>query len=164
MVLFDDITTNRKAGDVLFKLVFYFLKLTYSGFGALVALIINKHPDLIENCKLVSEGLHLTALHNHIVNEVPFIKYIHFSGNGDAVSLAGKIKSVISITGTLLTFPQPPKKYANPDWSKVEAIPGTNGKHNGKLLQYSFPRNKKLKEIGMEVPAYMGMVTGINLQ
>jgi hypothetical protein len=114
--------------------------------------------------KLISEGLQLTALHNHIVNEVPSIKYIHFSGNGDAVSLAGKIKSVISITGTPLTSPQPSTQSSNPDWSKVEAILGTTGKHNGKLLQYSFPRNEKLTESGMEMPAYMGMATGINFQ
>src|SRR5450759_1035956 len=56
--------------------------------------------------KLISENLQITALHNHIVNEVPAIKYIHFSGNGDAVSLAGKIKSVLAITGTPLTVPQ----------------------------------------------------------
>jgi Domain of Unknown Function (DUF1259) len=114
--------------------------------------------------KLISEGLQITALHNHIVNEVPAIKYIHFSGNGDPVSLAGKIKSVFAITGTPLTAPQSQQPSANPDWSSVEAILGTSGKHNGNLLQYSFPRNEKLMESGMEMPAYMGMATGINFQ
>jgi hypothetical protein len=46
----------------------------------------------------------------------------------------------------------------------VEAILGTTGKHNGNLLQYSFPRNEKLTESGMGMPAYMGMATGINFQ
>lgn len=114
--------------------------------------------------KLISEGLQITALHNHIVNETPAIKYIHFSGNGDAVVLAGKIKSVFAITGTPLTPPSSQTQSANPDWSKVEAILGTTGKHNGNLLQYSFPRNEKLTESGMKMPAYMGMATGINFQ
>jgi hypothetical protein len=114
--------------------------------------------------KLISEGLQITALHNHIVNEVPAIKYIHFSGIGDPVSLAGKIKAVFAITGTPLTAPQAQQPSANPDWSSVEAILGTTGKHNGNLLQYSFPRNEKLTESGMEMPAYMGMATGINFQ
>jgi hypothetical protein len=114
--------------------------------------------------KLISEGLQITALHNHIVNEVPAIKYIHFSGTGDPVSLAGKIKSVFAMTGTPLNAPQGQQQSANPDWSKVEAILGTTGKHNGNLLQYSFPRNEKLTEGGMEMPAYMGMATGINFQ
>jgi hypothetical protein len=114
--------------------------------------------------KLISEGLQITALHNHIINEVPAIKYIHYSGTGDAVSLATKIKSVIEITGTPLTSPQSQTQSVNPDWSAVEAIFGTTGKHNGNLLQYSFPRNEKLTESGMEMPAYMGMATGINFQ
>jgi Domain of Unknown Function (DUF1259) len=114
--------------------------------------------------KLISEGLQITALHNHIVNEVPAIKYIHFSGNGDPVSLATKIKSVFAVTGTPLTTPPSQQQSANPDWSGVEAILGTTGKHNGNLLQYSFPRNEKLTESGMEMPAYMGMATGINFQ
>jgi hypothetical protein len=114
--------------------------------------------------KLISEGLQITALHNHIVNEVPAIKYIHFSGNGDLVSLASKIRSVLAITGTPLTTPQAQQQSANIDWSGVEAILGTTGKHNGNLLQYSFPRNEKLTESGMEMPAYMGMATGINFQ
>ena len=106
--------------------------------------------------KLINENLQITALHNHVVNEVPAIKYIHFSGEGDAADLAGKIKSVFSITGTPLTAPAVQQQSANPDWSKVEAILGTSGKKNGNLLQYGFPRNEKLTEGGMEMPAYMG--------
>ncbi len=114
--------------------------------------------------KLLSENLQVTALHNHLVNETPAIKYIHFSGTGDAVKLALEIKSVIAITATPLRQPQSQTPPLNPDWSKVEAILGTSGKHNGNLLQYSFPRNEKLTESGMEMPAYMGMATGINFQ
>lgn len=114
--------------------------------------------------KLISEGLQLTALHNHIVNEVPAIKYIHYSGTGDAVSLAKKIKSVLEITGTPLISSPAPTQTPTLDWSAVEAILGNTGKHNGNLLQYSFPRNEKLTESGMDMPAYMGMATGINFQ
>jgi hypothetical protein len=114
--------------------------------------------------KLVAENLDITALHNHIVGETPAIKYLHFSGSGDAVKLAEKIKSVILLTGTPLAAPPPQTQPTNPDWSKVEAILGTSGKHNGNLLQYGFPRNEKLTESGMEMPAYMGMATGINFQ
>ena len=114
--------------------------------------------------KLVSSNLEITALHNHIVGESPNIKYVHFSGKGDAVKLAEAIKSVISVTGTPFTPPQPQNATVTPDWSKVEAILGTGGKHNGDILQFSFPRNEKLTESGMEMPPYMGMATGINFQ
>jgi len=114
--------------------------------------------------KLVSSGLFITAIHNHLTNEQPAIKYIHFSGSGDPLKLAASIKSVLAITGTPLTAPGSAQSTSPTDWSKVEAILGKSGKHNGMLLQYSFARKEKLSDAGMEMPAAMGMATGINLQ
>ena len=114
--------------------------------------------------KLVSSKLSITAIHNHLTNEKPAIKYIHFSGNGNALQLAASIKSVLAITGTPIQPPSTQSQSATPDWSKVEAILGKSGKHNGQLLQYSFPRKEKLRDGGMEMPPVMGMATGINLQ
>jgi hypothetical protein len=114
--------------------------------------------------KLVAAHLSLTAMHNHLVNEKPAIKYIHISGSGDALQLAAAIKSVLAVTGTPLTAPAASAAGSTPDWSKVEAILGKSGKHNGQLLQYSFPRKEKLLENGMEMPPAIGMATGINFQ
>jgi hypothetical protein len=114
--------------------------------------------------KIVSLNLEVTALHNHLIGETPAIKYVHFSGKGEAVKLAEAIKSVFSVTGTPMTPPPAPNKDLKPDWSKVEAILGTTGKHNGNLLQYGFPRLEKLTESGMVMPAYMGMAIAINFQ
>jgi len=114
--------------------------------------------------KLVEENLDITAIHNHLINETPNIKYIHFHGSGDAVQLAKKIKSVLAVTATPLTAPAAQTQTKNIDWSKVTAILGTTGKQNGMLLQYAFPRNEKLTESGMEMPPSMGMATSINFQ
>jgi len=116
--------------------------------------------------KLVAAHLSLTAMHNHLVNEKPAIKYIHISGSGDPIQLAAAIRSILATTGTPLTPPPPPAAGtgAGPDWSKVEAILGRSGKRNGQILQYSFPRKEKLLESGMEMPPAIGMATGINFQ
>ena len=114
--------------------------------------------------KLVEENLDITAIHNHLINETPNIKYIHFHGSGDAVQLAKKIKSVLAVTATPLSAPAAQTQTKNIDWSKVTAILGTTGKQNGMLLQYAFPRNEKLTESGMEMPPSMGMATSINFQ
>jgi hypothetical protein len=114
--------------------------------------------------KLVSLGLGITAIHNHLVNEKPAIKFLHFSGSGEAIKLAEEIKSVFAITGTPLGS-APAQAGANtPDWTAVEAVLGTKGKKSGNVLSYGFPRNEKLLESGMEMPPAMGMATGINLQ
>ncbi len=114
--------------------------------------------------KLVASNLSITAIHNHLTNEKPAIKYIHFAGSGDPLQLAASIKAVLAITGTPLAAPSPQAQMVNPDWSKVEAVLGKSGKHNGNLLQYGFPRKEKLMESGMEMPPAMGMATGINFQ
>ncbi len=113
--------------------------------------------------KLVSYNLSITAIHNHLTNEKPAIKYIHFSGNGSQLQLGGAIKSVLGITGTPFGASTAQQMTA-PDWSKVEAILGKSGKHNGQLLQYSFARKESLQEAGMPMPPAMGMATAINFQ
>lgn len=113
--------------------------------------------------KLVEVDLKVTAIHNHLINESPNVKYVHFSGTGDRVKLAESIKSVLAVTATPLSPPQSPIS-SEIDWSSVESILGSNGKHNGMLLQYTFPRKEQLKESGMIMPAYMGMATAINFQ
>lgn len=129
--------------------------------GDLVLLDIEV-PKVIN--KLVQEGLQITAIHNHLVNEKPAIKYIHYHGEGNAVDLARKIKAVLEVTGTPLKAPSQNAKPMNVDWSKVTDVLGTNGKKSGEILQYSFPRNEKLTVGGMEMPPSMGMATGINFQ
>ena len=114
--------------------------------------------------KLIAIKLSITAIHNHLTNEKPAIKYIHYSGSGDPLQLAASIKSVLAITGTPLTAPAMQSQSTVPDWTKVEAILGKSGKRNGQILQYGFPRKEKLMESGMEMPAAMGMATGINFQ
>ena len=127
-----------------------------------LVLLDSEEPEAVKN--LVAAGLDITAVHNHLVNETPNIKYIHFSGNGDAAKLGDAIKSVLAKTGTPLAPPASQTQVPPPDWNKVETILGTTGKKNGMLLQYGFPRNEKLKESGMEMPPAIGMATAINFQ
>jgi len=127
-----------------------------------LVLLDSEVPKVIT--KLMQENLEITAIHNHLINETPAIKYIHFHGSGDALQLAEKIKSVLAVTATPLTPPATQTQATNIDWSKVTAVLGTTGKQNGMLLQYSFPRNEKLTESGMEMPPSMGMATAINFQ
>ncbi len=119
-------------------------------------------PKVID--KLIEENLEVTAIHNHLINETPAIKYVHYHGEGDATELAQKIKAVLQVTATPLTAPSTQTQTQTPDWSKVTAILGTTGKQNGMLLSYTFPRNEKTMESEMEMPPSMGMATSINFQ
>ena len=127
-----------------------------------LVLLDSEVPQVIN--KLMEENLEVTAIHNHLINETPAIKYIHYHGHGDPVKLAQEIKAVLAVTATPLTPPTQQSQTQTIDWSKVTSVLGTTGKQNGMLLQYTFPRNEKLTESGMEMPPAMGMATAINFQ
>lgn len=127
-----------------------------------LVLLDTEVPKVIN--KLMEENLEVTAIHNHLINETPAIKYVHYHGEGTATELAQKIKAVIQVTATPLAASSTQSQTQTPDWSKVTAILGTTGKQNGMLLSYSFPRNEKTMESGMEMPPSMGMATSINFQ
>ena len=126
-----------------------------------LVLLDSEVPKVIN--KLMEQNLEVTAIHNHLINETPAVKYIHYHGEGNATELAQKIKAVLEVTGTPLITPST-QNQAQVDWSKVTAILGTTGKQNGILLSYTFPRNEETKESGMEMPPAMGMATAINFQ
>jgi hypothetical protein len=113
--------------------------------------------------RLMEENLEVTAIHNHLINETPAIKYVHYHGEGNATELAQKIKAVLQVTAMPLTASSTQTQTQTPDWNKVTAILGT-GKQNGMLLSYTFPRDEKTMESGMEMPPSMGMATSINFQ
>jgi Domain of Unknown Function (DUF1259) len=115
--------------------------------------------------KLVESGVSLTAIHNHLIGSTPFVMYLHFSGEGNPEKLAGAMRAAIAVTRTPLESPAPAVSPATAaDWTKVEAILGKTGQKKGNMLQVGFPRKEKIMEKGMEVPSYLGMATGINLQ
>jgi hypothetical protein len=115
--------------------------------------------------QLVAKGIEITALHNHILNESPTVMYLHFSGNGDPRKLAEAMRSALSQSGTPMGAQQPAATQTTAtDWTKVEAIFAKTGQKKGNLLQLSFQRKETIKEHGMDVPPYMGMATGINMQ
>jgi len=126
-----------------------------------LVLLDTEVPEVLK--KLVEVDLSITAIHNHLINESPNIKYVHFSGRGDRIKLAEAIKSVLEKTSTPLK-PQVAAQSPGIDWSEVETILGTSGKHNGVLLQYTFPRKEKLYDSGMLMPPFMGMASVINFQ
>ena len=116
--------------------------------------------------KLVQEGIEVTALHNHLINESPKDMYMHFSGQGDAVKLAESIKKALAETKTPMgpAPSSPPVQKPDTDWSKVEVVLGYTGTHKGKLLQVSVPRVESITEMQMDIPPFMGTATGINFQ
>lgn len=113
--------------------------------------------------KLEAEGIDITAIHNHLLNESPKVMYLHVSAMGDPLTLCRKLKDALALTATPMkaTFKDPTSTV---DWGQTETILGLKGKANGPVLSFGVPRKEKLTEGGMELPSGFGVSTGIAFQ
>ena len=60
--------------------------------GDLVLLGPEVNPVVRE---LQAGGFEILAIHNHLIDEMPRVVYLHFHGKGDATALAKTLKSAL---------------------------------------------------------------------
>jgi hypothetical protein len=56
---------------------------------------------------LLSGGLEVTAVHNHLNEMSPHVMYMHYEGHGDAVQMAKALRQALSASGTPSVLPVP---------------------------------------------------------
>lgn len=120
---------------------------------------------------LQAGGVEQTAIHHHLVRELPRILYVHIHGMGDPVKLARTVRTALARTGT----PGPTAAAGGSsggertaplgiDTATIARALGHPGRVNGGVFQVSVPRAETIREHGAEVPASMGLATAINFQ
>jgi hypothetical protein len=119
--------------------------------------------------KLLSEGVQVTALHNHLLRATPPTFYMHVAGTGDPAQLARNVRAALEATQTPFDIKPPAETPAASaaidfDTAKVDAALGRKGKANGGVYQFSIQRADSIKMDGMAVPGAMGTAIGINFQ
>lgn len=116
--------------------------------------------------QLQEGGVEQTALHNHVLHELPRVMYMHISAMGDAVKIAKAIHDALALTKTPFAGPtagnQP--QDLGIDTKQIDQIMGRSGKANGGVYQFSVPRAEKIMDRDMEVPPSMGVAHAINFQ
>ena len=113
--------------------------------------------------KLEEDSIDITAIHNHLLNEMPKIMFLHVSAVGDPVTLCEKMKAVLALT----TTPLKPAFYDHgkkPDWTEVEKIMGSKGMTAGPVISFGIPRKENITENGMLLPPGFGISTGVAFQ
>lgn len=115
---------------------------------------------------LLSSGIQVTAVHNHLLRASPQTIYMHIRGQGDRAQLAAKLRSALALSKTPLAAPPPPPKPATVDLdtASLDRAIGKQGKVNGGVYQFTVPRAEKIEANGMEEGASMGTGTAINFQ
>jgi hypothetical protein len=119
--------------------------------------------------ELQAGGFEILAIHNHLIDEIPRVVYLHFHGMGDAAALATTLKAALEKTKTPLA-PLAGKATANPTpaqvktFQKVQDLLGRKGNMAGTVLQFGVPRADPIQDGGMEVPPSMGMANALNFE
>ena len=115
--------------------------------------------------ELLKGGIHVTAVHNHLLRSSPQTIYMHVRGQGDPARLAATLRSALALSRTPLGSPAAAAPPAlDLDTAALDRAMGRSGKANSGVYQFTFPRAERILEEGMEEPASMGTGTGINFQ
>jgi hypothetical protein len=103
--------------------------------GDLVVTRDELQPVLAE---LARQEIGVTSIHNHLAGESPSITYIHFHGEGDAVTLARRLDRAVALTKA----PRPVTSSAPPpvtiDTALVHRTMGVTGRASGAVSQLAF--------------------------
>jgi Domain of Unknown Function (DUF1259) len=117
---------------------------------------------------LLSGGLEVTAVHNHVNDVSPHVLYMHYGGHGDAVQLAKALRQALAASGTPLgAAATAPAAVAGPalDSKLIEQSLGRQGRDVGAgVYQVTVPRSEAITEMGQPLLPAMGVTTVINFQ
>ena len=117
---------------------------------------------------LLSGGLEVTAVHNHLNEISPHVMYVHYEGHGDAVQMAKTLRQALSASGTPLGAvgaAPPASGSATLDTKQIERALGRSGRDiGGGVYQVTVPRAEAITEMGVPLLPAMGVVTVMNFQ
>src|SRR3954449_5005852 len=116
---------------------------------------------------LLSNGLEVTALHNHFFFESPRVFYMHVHGHGKAADLARMAKPALDLIGksspqhqSTVTGSDPNVSGGILDTAKIAKIVGHEGEQSGQVYKITIGRDDlDLKEMGAAINARMGLNT-----
>ena len=116
---------------------------------------------------LLSGGLDVTAVHNHLNEMSPHVMYVHYEGHGDALQLAKSLRQALSASGTPLGSPAPPAAAGGPvlDTKPIEQALGRPGREIGAgVFQVTAARAEAITAMGHPLLPAMGIATVMNFQ
>jgi hypothetical protein len=119
--------------------------------------------------ELQAGGFEILAIHNHLIDEIPRVVYLHFHGLGDAAVLAKTLRAALEKTKTPLApaagkAPAKPTAAQEKVFQEIQTVLGRKGSMAGTVLQLGVPRAEPIQDSGMEVPPSMGMANAINFE
>src|SRR2546421_6559905 len=117
---------------------------------------------------LLSRGLDVTAVHNHLNEMAPHVMYMHYEGHGDALQMARALRQALSASGTPLGgagAASPAAAGPGLDTKQIEQVLGRSGRDiGGGVFQVTVPRAEAITAMGWPLLPAMGVTTVMNFQ
>jgi hypothetical protein len=133
--------------------------------GDLVLLESEINPVM---AKMITSGLEITAVHNHLLRATPATLYMHVGGKGDAINMATAIRLALGESKTPLNplAAGGPPPTIDLDTAQLDQIIGVKGQGNGGVYQFGVPRRDPISMGGMPLTPVgpLGLSTGIGFQ
>jgi uncharacterized protein DUF1259 len=113
---------------------------------------------------LLTNGLDVTALHNHFFFDTPRVYYMHVHGHGNAAELATRVKPALALIGThppAASSPSTGRAITGMlDSAALAKTVGYEGEQNGAVYKITIGRpDIPLKEMGAAINSRMGLNT-----
>lgn len=115
---------------------------------------------------ILTNGLQVTALHNHFFWDQPRMFYMHVHGHGSAVAIASQLKPAIDLMSGFAAKRAKPAAPSGPaastalDTAPLSKIIGTPGEQNGAVYKITIGRpDIEMREHGARVNSRMGLNT-----
>lgn len=114
---------------------------------------------------LQANGIELTALHKHLLEQSPAIWWTHIHAMGEPVQLAKGLRAALDTTATPAAAPSPGLQPAlDLDTAGIDAALGRKGTADGGIYKVSIPRGDTIVQEGHVLPAGLGLTTAVNFQ
>lgn len=132
--------------------------------------------------RLADSGIKITALHNHLLRARPFPMYMHVRAEGDAVTLAKRLRHALEASNTPFASASsagPAPTAGKLDTVALDRILGHRGSANGDVYHFGIPRAETIETeladaSGADrdersgrmtgIPSSMGTAIGINFE
>jgi len=117
--------------------------------------------------RILSDGMEVTAVHNHLLRASPATFYMHIGGHGDPVKMALTIREALVLSktpGAVAPATTGAPVTLDLDTRKLDEAIGVKGHATGGVYQFGVPRADVISDDGMAVPAALGSAHAINFQ
>ena len=117
--------------------------------------------------RILSDGMEVTAVHNHLLRASPATFYMHIGGHGDPVKMALTIREALVLSktpGVVAPATTGAPAALDLDTAKLDEAIGVKGRATGGVYQFGVPRADVISDDGMAVPAALGSAHAINFQ